>query len=177
LATFLVFEPAGSERTQENAERVIFLRERFSPWAFIFTPFWLLRHRLWLGFALWLAVFVAISLIGSALGFGPYAGIAASFFPALVFGLEATSLQARKLVKKGYREVAAVIADDIETAERRYFETWRNRAPVTAPAAPPVKTDYPYPPHAAPPGEPRTQMAAGGENQVVGLFPTPGGPR
>jgi hypothetical protein len=172
LATFLVFEPAGSERTQESAERVIFLRERFSPWAFIFTPFWLLRHRLWLGFALWLVVFVAISLVGNALGFGPYAGVAASFFPALIFGLEATSLQARKLVKKGYREVAAVIADDIETAERRYFETWRYKSPVA-----PVKTDVPYPPQSAPPAEPRTQLASSGENQVVGLFPTPGGPR
>ncbi len=82
MATFLVFEPADGKRTQTAAERVVFLREKFSPWAFIFTPFWLLRYRLWLGFLVWLVAFVAISWIGSWLGFGPYAALAASFFPS-----------------------------------------------------------------------------------------------
>ena len=65
MATFLVFEPADGARTQQNAERVLFLRERFSVFAFVFGPLWLLRHKLWLGFLIWLALFTSISLLGT----------------------------------------------------------------------------------------------------------------
>ncbi len=171
MATFLVFEPADGIRTPASAERVVFLREKFSPWAFILTPFWLLRYRLWLGFLIWLVAFTLITVIGSKLGFGPYAAIAASFFPSLVFGFEAVSLRARKLTRNGYRDAAVVIAEDLETAERRYFETWK-----TAPASgTPVKSDTPYAPDAAPPAYPDTKTAvASAEQNVIGMFPTPG---
>lgn len=179
MATYLVYEPANNPRTQEAAERVVFLRERFSPWAFIFTPFWLLRYRLWLVFVLWLIAFFAIQIVGVALGFGPYAAGAASFFPSLLIALEATSLRTRKLVKLGYREAAVIIADDLDTAERRFFETWRAKPAAPMPPSPPlpggsVKTDYPYPPVSAPPAQPQTRMASSAESGVIGLFPDPG---
>lgn len=160
MATFLVFEPVDQTRTQAAAERVVFLREKFSFWAFLLTPFWLLRYRLWLAFLVWLVVFVAINLIGGWLGFGPFAGIAASFFPSLLFGMEAANLRGKKLVRKGYRDAGVVIAEDIETAERRFLETWKNAA-ATAP-------------HAPPPGYPETKFAIAAEQNVIGLFPTPG---
>jgi uncharacterized membrane protein YtjA (UPF0391 family) len=160
MATFLVFEPADQARTQAAAERVVFLREKFSFWAFLLTPFWLLRYRLWLAFLVWLVVFLAINLIGVWLGFGPFAGIAASFFPSLLFGMEAANLRGKKLVRKGYRDAGVVIAEDIETAERRFFENWKN-----APAATPK---------ASPPGYPEIKFAAAAEQNVIGLFPTPG---
>lgn len=171
MATYLVFEPADGARTQANAERVVFLREKFSPWAFIFTPFWLLCHRLWLGFLVWLAAFVLIVVAGGMLGFGPYAALAASFFPSLVFGFEAVNLRGRKLTRNGYRDGVAVIAEDLETAELRFFETWKNAPSSDAP----VKSDYPYAPNAAPPAYPDTKLAvASAEQQVIGMFPTPG---
>lgn len=168
MATFLVFEPADQVRTQAAAERVVFLREKFSVWAFLLTPFWLLRYRLWLAFLVWLVVFIAISLIGGWLGFGPLAGIAASFFPSLFFGMEAANLRGRKLIRKGYRDAGVVIAEDIETAERRFFERWQH--------AEPVRSDAPYAPAAAPPAFPETKLAvaAASEQNVIGLFPTPG---
>jgi hypothetical protein len=169
VATYLVFEPADGMRTQAAAERVVFLREKFSPWAFIFTPFWLLFYRLWLPFLVWLVVFIAISWIGSWLGYGPYAAIAASFFPSLIFGMEAVNLRARKLLRNRYRDGGVVIAEDLETAERKFFETWKTEARDTAP----VKTDYPYPP-----AYPETKIAAvSSEPGVIGLFPTPGAQR
>lgn len=171
MATYLVLEPADGARTQANAERVVFLREKFSGWAFIFTPFWLLRYRLWLAFLLWLVAFVAISVTGAWLGFGPYAALAASFFPSLVLGFEAVNLRARKLVRKGYREAGVVIAEDLETAERRFFESWRNAPASDAPA----KGDYPYAPEAAPPAYPETKFAvASAEQNIIGMFPVPG---
>ncbi|MBX3534885.1 MAG: DUF2628 domain-containing protein [Xanthobacteraceae bacterium] len=166
VATYLVLEPADGAHTQANAERVVFLREKFSGWAFVFTPFWLLRYRLWLAFLLWLAAFAAISVLGAWLGFGPYAALAASFFPSLVLGFEAVNLRARKLVKKDYREAGVVIAEDLETAERRFFESWKNA---------PVKGDYPYAPEAAPPAYPETKFAvASAEQNIIGMFPAPG---
>ncbi|MBS4084769.1 MAG: DUF2628 domain-containing protein [Rhizobiales bacterium] len=164
MPTYQVFEPDDGTRTQANAERVVFLREKFSIWAFIFTPFWLLRHRLWLGFVAWLVAFMAITLIGVALGFGPYAGMAASIFPSLFFGLEAVSMRGRKLLRSGYRDAGVVIAEDLETAERRFFDTWKLA---------PVKSDHPYAPGAAPTAYPDTKLAAA-EQQVIGMFPTPG---
>ena len=121
MATYLVFEPADGARTQANAERVVFLREKFSVFAFILTPFWLLRYRLWLAFLVWLVAFGVITISGNLLGFGPYTSLAASFFPSLFFGLEAANLRARKLLRKGYRDAGAVIAEDLETAEVRFF--------------------------------------------------------
>ncbi len=174
MATFLVFEPADGKRTQSTAERVVFLREKFSPWAFILTPFWLLFYRLWLPLLIWLVVFVAINWIGSWLGFGPYAAMAASFFPSILFGMEAVNLRARRLLRTGFRDAGVVIADDVETAERKFFESWRTES--TDPAA--VKTDYPYPPTSAPPAYPETKMAVASiEPGVIGLFPTPGAQR
>lgn len=170
MATYLVFEPADGVRTQANAERVVFLHERFSVFAFVFTPLWLLRHRLWLGFLVWLVLFIAITATGNLVGFGPYSALAAMYFPAFLFGLEGINLRARKLMRKGYRDAGVVIAEDIETAEQRFFETWKN-----APASEPLKSDYPYAPNAAPPAYPDTKLAvAPAEQQVIGMFPTPG---
>jgi hypothetical protein len=170
LATYLAFEPADGARNQSNAERVVFLRERFSVFAFVFTPFWLLRHRLWLGFLIWLVSFIAITVIGSRLGFGPYAALAAMYFPALVFGFEGVNLRARKLLRRGFRDAGVVIAEDLETAERRFFENWKN-----ASVPDPVKSDNPYAPNAAPPAYPDTKLAAASaEQNVIGMFPTPG---
>ncbi len=171
MATYLVFEPVDGGRTQSAAERVVFLREKFSPWAFVFTPFWLLRYRLWLGFLVWLVAFVLITVVGGRLGFGPYAALAASFFPSLLFGFEAVNLRSRKLVKGGYRDAGVVIAEDLETAEQRFFETWKNSPASEAP----MRSDHPYAPEAAPPAFPDTRLAvASAEQNVIGMFPVPG---
>src|SRR5260221_8049135 len=63
VKTYLVFEPQAGNHTPEEAERVVFLREKFSWPAFVFGPLWLLWNRLWLGFAFWLG---AEALIGAA---------------------------------------------------------------------------------------------------------------
>lgn len=174
MRTYLVFEPADGRRTQATAERVVFLREKFSFWAFAFTPFWLLYHRLGRAFLVWLVAFAGIALAGSWLEYGPFAALAAMFFPSLLFGMEATNLRARKLQRSGYREAGVVIADDLEAAELKFFTSWKNETSDSAP----VKTDYPYPPSSAPPAYPETKIAAvSSDPGVIGLFPTPGGQR
>ncbi len=63
MKTYLVFEPQAGSRTPEEAERVVFLLEKFSWPALLFGPLWLLWNRLWLAFAFW---FAAMALIGAA---------------------------------------------------------------------------------------------------------------
>jgi hypothetical protein len=161
LKTYLVFEPLAGGRTLEAAERVVLLREKFSWPALFFTPIWLLWHRLWLGFLGWLVLSAAIAATRGALGLQEFAGFAAVALPSLIGGFEATTLRRRKLMRRGFREVSVVVAEDLETAERRFFAVWlsQNESPPPAPnpSSPPL-------PPASPPS-------------VIGLFPEPGGAR
>jgi hypothetical protein len=161
VKTYLVFEPPAGGRTLAVAERVVFLREQFSLAALLLAPFWLLWHRLWLGFVGWLILTVAIGAAGNVLGLDSYAGFAASAIPALIVAFEGTALQRRKLVYRGFHEAGVVVAEDLEGAERRFFDAWTKPAKLM----PPVTTGSPGP---LPPVAP---------NPVIGLFPEPGAPR
>jgi hypothetical protein len=69
------------------------------------------------------------------------------------------------LRRRGWKETAAVVGDDLESAERRFFSAWIGRAeprPATPPSAP----------LSAPLRMPRSSTP-----DVVGLFPEPGGQR
>jgi len=90
---------------------------------------------------------------------------------ALLLGLEASSLQRWTLSRRNWRQLDIVIADDIEAAERRFFERWNGRRgslganqSSTDRGAPPPTRDMPRPP----------PLPAGG---IIGLFPEPGGSR
>lgn len=172
MATFLVFEPKDCARTQEAAERVVFVREKFSWPAFIFTPFWLLRWKLWFGFLLWLVAFLSVTVLGARLGYGPWGAVAASIFPSLYFALDAANLRTRKLLRSGYREAAIIDAKNVDAAERHFFVSWQSST-TAEPSVPPLKTDYPYPPQSAPVVQPQIKTAST-ESGVIGLFPNPG---
>ena len=84
MKTYIVFEPPGGARTLEAAERVVFLREKFSWPALLFTPIWLLWSRLWLAFLGWAVLTVAIAVGMTALGLKDYAGFCAAAIPSLI---------------------------------------------------------------------------------------------
>jgi hypothetical protein len=162
---FLVFEPKDglkNARADEVAERIVFLREKFSWPALFFGPLWLLWHRLWLGLVLWSVVFVAASFAVVRLGLGEGMMLAAFFVPSLLVAFEATTLRRRKLQRQGWRDAGVVIADNLEIAEHRFFDHWLVRAEMIAAAqyTPPV---VPAPQELPP--------------QVIGLFPEAGAPR
>jgi uncharacterized protein DUF2628 len=161
VKTYLVFELPGSARTLAAADRVVFLREKFSWPALVFTPFWLLWRRLWLGFLGWLVLSIAIAAGLTALGLKGWAGFAAGAIPSLIAGFEATALKRRKLVRRGFREVAVIVADDRDSAERRFFAAWIADAEKENPKAPPPAGLLPVTPSSG----------------VIGLFPEPGGAR
>jgi hypothetical protein len=162
VKTYIVFEPPGGARNLEAAERVVFLREKFSWPALFFTPIWLLWNRLWLAFLGWVALTVAIAVAMVALGLKEYAGFAAVAIPSLIAGFEATALKRRKLLRRGFREVAVVVADDRDSAERRFFAAWLAGAGKEKEHVPAAAS---MPPGSLPP------------SGVIGLFPEPGGAR
>lgn len=160
MKTYLVFEPAGG-RTPEAAERVVFVREKFSWAALLFAPLWLLLNRLWLAFVFWCAAAALIGVGLYGLGWKSIAAETAYLLPSLIVAFESAMLKQFKLVQKGYRETDVVFAESLEAAERRFFARWKKpsaRAVFSPPPAPPAATL----PEAAP-----------AANSVLGLFPQP----
>ena len=99
-------------------------------------------------------------------GAGAHAAIGAAF--ALLLGMEASSLWRWTLNRRGWNNTGVVVGDDVESAERRFFQTWQERSEgrSQSPAAPKpvVLTSYGPKP-------------ADGASEVIGLFPEPGGSR
>jgi hypothetical protein len=158
---FLVFEPkTGRSRTLAEADQVTFLREKFSWPALFFGPLWMIWHRLWLAFALWLVASIAIATGIVALGLSESVVPVALLVSSLIAAFEATGLRRRKLLRQGLREAAVVIAEDREAAERRFFAQWVQAEPAATPTNSPA-------PSALPPLK----------GPIVGLFPEPGAMR
>lgn len=167
MAVYAVFEPRmRDDDLLRHAERFVFVRDGFSWAAFIFGPLWMLRHRLWLALAAYIAIFIIV-------GFAQYvrvlpdgtAGVVA-FILALLIGLEAATLRRRKLLWWRWRDAGVVVADNVLAAEQRFFDRWAADAPAPRPAS--TRT--------TPPPIPRTTAHAY-EPGIIGMFPSPGGTR
>ncbi len=162
MTVYMVFEPprAGGDPLR-HAERIRFVRDRFTWSAFLLAPLWLLRYRLWLAL---IGYGVAVTAVTPALwlvgGRGGSLTLALAMIHLLV-GIEAGTFRRRSLAWHGWRDRGIVIGDDLETAERRFFDRYMwvetTREIEAALAAPP--------PHPAPRDA----------TDVVGLFPQPGG--
>jgi hypothetical protein len=173
VRTYLVFEPAGGLRNAETADAVIFLREKFSWPALFFAPLWLLWHRLWLGFIGWLAAVMLIAGAAYFLDLVPVAAAIALGLPTLVVAFEGTELRRRKLLRSDYRDAGVAIGEDIEDAERRFFQDWPARAEARRAATQPAPGVLVRPPAA--PTTASTPLSDA--RSVIGLFPEPGGRR
>src|SRR5260370_5071724 len=69
MSIYTVYEPPlKAHESAPDPERFVFVRDGFAFWAFLLTPLWMLRHRLWLVFIgyvlLTVALQVALGMIG-----------------------------------------------------------------------------------------------------------------
>jgi hypothetical protein len=163
MTVYMVFEPprAGGDPVR-SAERIVFVRDRFTWSAFLLAPLWMLRHRLGLVLAGYVVLVAAVTpalwLAGGRAG----ALILALAMIHLLVGIEAATFRRWSLAWRGWRDLGIVIGDDREAAERRFFDryvvaaTTREMELALAAAQRP-----PSPPPASAP-------------DVVGLFPQPG---
>lgn len=161
MPAFAVFEPPAraGRPTTDHTDRFVILRERFGWAAFLFGPLWMIWRRLWLVLIIYLAVLGLIEFGLQRLGIDSQARVTVYFLVALLVGMEAATLRRWTLLRRGWRDRGIVVADDLEMAERRFFESWSADRPMPPPPPPP------------PPYAPASNAGAG----VIGLFPEPGG--
>jgi hypothetical protein len=163
MPVYTVHEPPRrSSDSLTHTTRFVFVRDGFHWVAFIFAPFWMLRHRLWLELVFLLVIVTGLFVGLQRVGGGEAFALLSALLVQLFVGMEASSLRRWKLARRGYRNLGIVIGDDREAAERRFFDGW-----AAGEATPSMTTGTPTSPAA-----PRTNAAS---PEVVGLFPQPDG--
>jgi hypothetical protein len=151
--------PPKADESTSDPERFVFVRDGFYFWALLLTPLWMLRRRLWL-------VLLGYIVVAAALHFGlafigATAAVKASVMAllSLLVGFEAATLRRFTLSRRGWQNLGVVVGDDLDTAERRFYDAWVQDESSVAPA--------PSAPFWRPPAS----------SEVIGLFPEPGAQR
>ncbi len=138
MAVYTVHEPPPKRYEQtRDPERFAFVRDGFSFWAFLFGPLWMLRHRMWL---------VLVGYIGVVRRAGGRAAALLDASAAASCGGRAScsrfwsaSRRRRCAASRSAAAAGAISAsswrDDLEAAERRFFDAWV-RAARAAPRRP-----------------------------------------
>jgi hypothetical protein len=129
---------------------------------------------LWLAFVCYVILAVALSVALRLIGTSAAVAIIAGALFSLLVGFEAATLRRFGLARRGWRNVGIVVGDDVESAERRFFDAWANKTWANKTWAERPSVD----------GVPRASSPAVGvpmarrpSSEVVGLFPQPGAPR
>jgi hypothetical protein len=169
MSVYTVHEPplrAGADAP--DVERFAFVRDGFSWWAFLFAPLWMLRHRMWLVLIGYVVVAGAIEIPVRLSGAPAIAASLIGILLGLLVGFEASTLRRFTLNRRGWKNLGVVSGDDLEDAERRFFDAWLQRTNSRSNR-----------PHAPMPGPavvaPNRRGPLGSD--VIGLFPEPGAPR
>ncbi|MEX6507381.1 DUF2628 domain-containing protein [Jiella sp. M17.18] len=155
LVRHVVLEPPEEPG---RSSRALFVRDRFSIWAFFFTFLWLFRYGLWNAGLIVLALALCIGIFAEIDGLGVTAAIL-SLLLGIYVALEGPMLRARHLRRRGWRVAAAFQASGRTEAELLYY----NR-PAEPPRLPPQQKPAPwYSPS-------RTEPRAGND-QFLGISP------
>jgi hypothetical protein len=169
MSIYTVYEPPLRHESASNPERFVFVRDGFSIWAFLLAPLWMLRHRLWLALVGYVIVVVGLSLGLRAFGASATLANVVTVLVSLLVGFEAATLRRFALVRRGWRNVGIVVGDDLESAERRFFDAWMSQSRLGNPS---VKAETRQSSPA-----PGLALARRTSSDVIGLFPQPGAPR
>ena len=180
MSIYTVYEPPlKAHESAPDPERFVFVRDGFSFWAFLLAPWWMLRHRLWLAFVCYVILAVALSVALRLIGASAAVAIIAGALFSLLVGFEAATLRRFGLARRGWRNVGIVVGDDVESAERRFFDAWANKTWANKTWDNKTWAERP-----SVDGVPRASSPAMGvpmarrpSSEVIGLFPQPGAPR
>jgi hypothetical protein len=156
MAIYAVFEPpVRDEEHVDYAERFAFVRDGFSWAAFFFGPLWMLRYLLIIELIAWLVLVGALAVLARLVPLPSDTTWLVLVLLAILVGLVAATLR-----QCGWHEAGIVAADDLEAAERRFFDGW-----VVGDGAMTALTPA------------RSRLAgtrAPHGSDVIGLFPEPG---
>ncbi len=176
MPVYTVHAPvADGTEARSVTDRFVFVRDGFHFWAFLLGPLWLAWHRLWLALIGYVAVWAGIAVSLAQLQAGAGTRFIVIVLIALLMGFEAASLWRWTLSRRKWRQLDVVVADDEETAERRFFDRWTSRLrnigndqPAVDRGAPPPTRDTPSQPFSRP---------SSPHDDILGLFPKPGASR
>lgn len=143
---------------EPDPDRFVFIRDGFSFWAFLLPPIWMLRYRLGLVLVGYIGAVILLVALLYFLGAPFTIIVAAGLLLSLLVGIEAATLRRFTLSRRGWNDLGIVVADDLEAAERRFFDAWVKGEPRLI--SPPKDV-------------PRTRPTA--PSEIIGLFPQPGG--
>ena len=160
MSRYVVFEPPEAVSPSEAA---IFLRDRFSFLAFVFTFLWMFRYGLWLSGLVTVALLVALNVLGTVEGFEMSAALI-SMLLGILIGLEGPSLRAAKLRRKGWNDVAAFEAQNSDEAELIYY--YSTDIAAIAPPVPPIAPASPVAPAAPTMANASTEPAASSQGSA-----------
>jgi hypothetical protein len=156
--------PLGTADTLPAAEKIAFVRDGFSFWAFLVAVLWMVWHRMWLVLLIYV---VAITAVDTAMYYAdvPAAIVAvAGLLGSVLVGIEASTLRRFTLARRGWKNVGIVSGHDREDAEQRFFTAWVREASAKPAEA---SARAPLPVLSATPRVPQSP-------DVIGLFPQPG---
>jgi hypothetical protein len=175
MRVYTVHAPVANGADLAAADKFVFVRDGFHFWAAAATVIWLLWHRLWLVLIGWIALTLAINFGMGALGAGRGTILLVDLLVAILMGFEAASLRRWTLSRRKWRQVDIVVADDIEAAERRFFDRWTARQSGSSDQWS-VDRGGP-PPTRSVPGQPFSKAPPLPQGGIIGLFPEAGAPR
>jgi len=162
MPVYTVHEPPRrDDDALGHAMRFRFVRDGFHFWAFLLSPLWMLRHRLWIELIAYLLLLGGAVFLLRRFGLQESAGFWVWLFLAALVGMEASSLLRCKLARRGFELVGIVGGDGLEAAERRFFDRWDEETARPAAVAP------------TPPPSPFGPPSAPASGDIVGLFPQP----
>jgi hypothetical protein len=164
MSTYTVHAPPSQNGSAADPQRFAFVRDGFRFWAFLLAPIWLLANRLWLAFIGYVALIAVIEAGFYFLKLPEGSQFAIELLIGVLVGLEASTLQRWTYARRKWATVGVVTGENMESAERRFFAQWVERGgdePVIQPARPTVTSPVPAP--------------RASDNDIIGLFPQPGG--
>ncbi len=129
MQIYAVFLPSGLAPPRA-AEKAQLVRQGFSWSAFLLTPVWALRHRLWLALALWLGWLFLCALAASLGRVGPEGSLALYALGALAFGLEADRVRQARLSRSGFLLHGLALGESLTEAESFYFSRRHDLVPA-----------------------------------------------
>jgi hypothetical protein len=167
MAVYTVHQPPPkADQSAPNPERFAFVRDGFSLWAFLLGPLWMLRHRMWLVLLGYVLIVAALQIGLLLINASSVVMLVVSALLALLIGFEAGTLRRFTLGRRGWRNVGIIVGDDLEAAERRFFDSWAKSSANREPSE--ILSPRPIAP---------TLRVPGAATEVIGLFPEPGAPR
>ena len=163
MTVYSVYEPrSDDEDIAVRADRIAFVKEGFAWLALIVPALWLLYHRMWIEFVIFMALIFGLEWAFGAEG-AEIAGLL-SLAITVLFAFEANDLRGAMLERRGYRLAGVATGRGRQEAERSFFTGWlRQQERPRRGVSPPEKI--------TPGAKPAAPSRSRGGDDVIGLFP------